>query len=104
METEIYEALNAAGAPDDKARAAASAIAGFNARIEERLDRIEIKMVGVEQRLEVIESDLRVFRNDVAGIEIDVGEIRAKIGAIQWVLGGVGVIALVLLIKSFWSV
>ncbi len=78
METEIYEALNAAGVAEDRARAAASAIAGFNARIEERLGRIETKVSGVEQRLEVIESDLRVFRNDVAGIEIDVGEIRVK--------------------------
>jgi hypothetical protein len=50
MIAEVYDALVAAGSPDDKARKAAEAIAGY-----------ENRFAGIEQRLTPIEGDLRLL-------------------------------------------
>jgi hypothetical protein len=50
MIAEVYDALLAAGAPEEKARAAASAIAGY----ENRFASLENRMVGLEGKLNMV--------------------------------------------------
>jgi hypothetical protein len=61
MIAEVYDALVAAGSPEDKARKAAEAIAGYEDRfgaIEQRL----IKMDGdIRQRFAKIEGEIRLL-------------------------------------------
>jgi hypothetical protein len=77
MIAEVYDALVAAGSPEDKARKAAEAIAGYEDRfgaIEQRL----IKMEGdISQRFTKIEGDIK---QRFAKVE---GEIRL----LSWMLG-----------------
>lgn len=77
MIAEVYDALVAAGSPDDKARKAAEAIAGYEnrfANIEQRL----IKLDGdLNQRFAKIDGDL-----NQRFAKVD-GEIRL----LSWMLG-----------------
>ena len=50
MIAELYEALKAAGAPEDKARAAAKALADH----ERRFDRIDGKLAALEAQVSVV--------------------------------------------------
>ena len=75
MIAEVYDALKSAGADEDKARAAATAVAGpweidhrvadlgtRMDRLEGRMDRLEGRMDRLEQRVAKIESDLAVLK------------------------------------------
>ena len=66
MIAEVYDALLAAGSPEDKARKAAEAIAGYDNRF-----------IGIEQRLITMEGE---FNQRFAKIE---GEIRL----LSWMIG-----------------
>ena len=66
MIAEVYDALLAAGSPEDKARKAAEAVAGF-----------ENRLIAIDQRLAKMESD---FNQRFAKIE---GDIRL----LSWMLG-----------------
>ena len=66
MIAEVYDALLAAGSPEDKARKAAEAVAGF-----------ENRFIAIDQRLAKMESD---FNQPFAKIE---GDIRLS----SWMLG-----------------
>ena len=61
MIAEVYDALLAAGSPEDKARRAAEAVAGYENRftaIDQRLAKIESDF---GQRFAKIEGDLRLL-------------------------------------------
>lgn len=49
--TELYDALKAAGAPDDQAKAAAQALA----RHESRFDRVDGELLELEARLTILQ-------------------------------------------------
>jgi hypothetical protein len=51
MSSELYDALLAAGAPEDKARAAATAALSY----EDRFDRIERKLVAHDGRFTLLQ-------------------------------------------------
>ena len=55
MIAELYEALKAAGAPEDKAQAAAKALADH----ERRFDSIDGKLAALEAQVTVVEMDHR---------------------------------------------
>ena len=62
MIAEIYDALLAAGSPEDKARKAAEAVAGYEDRfttIDQRLAKME---GGLNQRFANIEGDMKLLR------------------------------------------
>ncbi|MGH6945477.1 MAG: hypothetical protein ACREH6_14830 [Geminicoccaceae bacterium] len=68
MIAEVYDALKSAGAPEEQARAAATAVAGqqdFEVRldrIENHLDRLEDRLDRVDARVAKVESDLAVLK------------------------------------------
>lgn len=67
MLSQTYDALVAAGAPEEKARAAAEEIAGY------------------EDRLNAIAIDIATIKGDLAAIKIELGGLATK----TWVLGTV---------------
>ncbi|MGH7093777.1 MAG: hypothetical protein ACREFB_09620 [Stellaceae bacterium] len=60
MIAELYDALLAAGTPDDKARKAAEAMAGFEA---------------YDQRFTRVEADIAELKRDVAELKRDVANL-----------------------------
>jgi len=72
MIAEIYDALKSAGAPEDKARAAATAVSG-QWELDARLDQIDKRIDKVEQRLERLESRVGKIETDVAVLKWMVG-------------------------------
>lgn len=60
MVTEVYDALVAAGAPEDKARAAAAVREGAEVADKADIARLDARLGAVEQRLGAIESRLSV--------------------------------------------
>ena len=68
MIAEVYDALKSAGADEDKARAAATAVAGqheFEGRLTDigtRIDRLDSRIERVEARLSKVETELAVLK------------------------------------------
>jgi hypothetical protein len=54
MISEVYDAFIASGAPEDKARAAAEAMAGYDGRFN-----------GIEHDLGIIRGDINIVRGDI---------------------------------------
>jgi tetrahydromethanopterin S-methyltransferase subunit G len=72
MIADVYDALRSAGADEDKARAAATAVAG-QWEIEARLDQIEKGIDKVESRLERLEAR--------------VGKVETDLAVLKWMIG-----------------
>lgn len=77
MITEVYDALKEAGASEEKAKAAASALADYG----NRFDRLELKI----DRLE-------------SSVNADVKILKAEISVLKWMSGFViaGIISLII--------
>lgn len=73
MIAEIYDALKNAGADEDKARAAATAVTG-QSEIEARLDQVVWRIDKIDGRLERLETR-------VAKVETDLAVLKWMIGA-----------------------
>ena len=79
MLVEIYDALKEAGASEEKARAAATSLAGRDQRwdevdgrfqgVEQRLDGVERRLDLVEQRLDGVERRLDLVEQRLDGVE-----------------------------------
>ena len=61
MIAEVYDALKSAGADEDKARAAATAVAG-QLEFDGRLDRIDTRLDRIEARVGKLETDVAVLK------------------------------------------
>lgn len=77
MIVELYEALKAAGAPEDKAQAAAKALANT----DDRFDRVDAKL---------------------ATFEVKLATVEAELGTVKWIVSGVGFGVALLILRSFW--
>ncbi|HYU11114.1 MAG TPA: hypothetical protein VEK82_00960 [Stellaceae bacterium] len=86
MIAELYDALLAAGSPEDKARKAAEAMAGFDA---------------YEQRLVRIETDLSELKRDVADIKRGQANLERDNLLMKWMLGLVLAFQVALVLKLF---
>jgi hypothetical protein len=75
MISEVYEAFKAANVNDDKARAAAEAVAKIDARYlfaDNKIDRLEATM----------QRELGLLRGEVM-------EVKGEMRSIKWLIGGV---------------
>lgn len=61
MIAEVYDALKSAGADEDKARAAATAVAG-QLEFDGRLDRIDTRLDRIEARVAKLETDMAALK------------------------------------------
>jgi hypothetical protein len=77
MIVELYDALKAAGAPEDKAQAAAKALAST----DERFDRVDSRL---------------------AALEVKLAAVTAELGMVKWIVSGIGFGVVLLVLKSFW--
>lgn len=129
MIREIYDALKEAGASEEKAAAAAEALAGYPryeerfTHVENRLERVEERLTHIEGRLERVEDRLAHVENrldrveerltQVEGrlerveerlnrVEIDLAAIKAQLGIMRWLMGGTFLAVMLLVIRTFW--
>jgi len=72
MVAELYDALVAAGAPDDKARKAAEAMAAFDA---------------YEQRFVRVEANIGELQRDVAELKRDTADVKRDVFLLKWMMG-----------------
>jgi hypothetical protein len=86
MIAELYDALVAAGSPDDKARKAAEAMAGYEA---------------YEQRFVRVEADIAQLKSDVAELKRDVAELKRDSLLMKWMLGFVLAFQVAIALKLF---
>lgn len=94
MISELYDALKEAGASEEKAKAAAQAIADY----ERHFVRIESKLDSVDSEIKVVRSEIKTTRTD---LEAELKAVKTELNVIKWLvgLGIAGIISLV--IKAF---
>lgn len=83
---ELYDALLAAGSPEDKARAAAEAMAGFDA---------------YDQRFVRVETDIAELKRDVATLRQDTMDVKRDVFLLKWMMGFVLAFQVAILVKMF---
>jgi hypothetical protein len=83
MISEVYDAFIASGAPEDKARDAAVAVAAYDGRFNK------------------IEGDLGMVRGDIYMIRGDINMIRGDINLLKWMNGITWALSLGILFKLF---
>jgi hypothetical protein len=93
MITELYDALIAAGSPEDKARKAAEAIAG--------LDAYEPRFVRVEANIGELQRDVSELKRDVAGLKQDMAEVKRDLFLLKWMMGFLLAFQIGIFIKLF---
>src|SRR5438034_6873716 len=99
-----YQALKAAGAPEDDAIAAAEELAAYENRltgidnrlggvegrlfqVANRLDGVESRLVQLEIRLDHVENRLDHVENRLAVVETKVAELAGKMTVLTWAVG-----------------
>jgi hypothetical protein len=76
MIAEVYDAFIASGAPEDKAREAAVAMAGYEGRFN-----------GIEHDLGLIRGDINIVRGDINTVRGDINTVRGEINLLTWMNG-----------------
>jgi hypothetical protein len=83
MISEVYDAFIASGAPEDKAREAAMAVAAYDGRFNK------------------IEGDLGMVRGDINMIRGDINVLRGDINLLKWMNGITWALCFGILFKLF---
>jgi len=100
MIAELYDALIAAGSPEDKARKAAEAMAGYEA-YEGRFIRIQADIGELKRDVADINRDMGDLKRDVSGIEGRLSGLKGDVLLLKWMLGFVLAFQVALFIKLF---
>jgi ubiquinone biosynthesis protein UbiJ len=79
MIAEVYDALRSAGVDEDKARAAATAVAG-QWEIEPRFDQIDRRFDQSDKLIDKVDEHLDRLEQRVSKIEADVGILKWMVG------------------------
>lgn len=104
MIAEVYDALKSAGAPEEQARAAATAVAGqwdSDTQVGTRMDRLEGRMDGLDARMDRLEGrmdglDARMNRLEgrmdrleeaTHRVEQRVGKVESDLAVVKWMVG-----------------
>src|SRR5436190_3842286 len=93
MVAELYDALIAAGSPDDKARKAAEAMAGF--------DAYQQRFVRIESDISTLRQDVAELKRDVAELKRDVTELKRDGFLMKWMIGFVLLFQVTIFAKLF---
>ena len=88
MIVELYDALKAAGAPEDKAQAAAMALA----RTDDRFDQVDTKLTSLQVELST----------KLTTLQVKLATVKAELGMVKWIVSGVGFGVVLLVLRSFW--
>ncbi len=79
MILEVYDALKAAGAPEDKAQLAATVLANS----DNRFDKVD---------------------SEIGSMKIDLAVVKAELAVVKSLISGIGFGVLLLVLRSFWPV
>jgi chromosome segregation ATPase len=89
----VYDALRSAGADEDKARAAAKAMAGqwdieprFD-QIDRRFDQLENRISQVNQRIDQVEGRLDRLEDRFDRLEQRVAKLETDVAILKWMVG-----------------
>ena len=93
MIAELYDALLAAGSPEDKARKAAEAMAGYEA--------YEGRFVRIEGDIAELKRDVAELKRDVAELKRDVADLKRDNLLIKWMLGFLLAFQVAIFLKLF---
>lgn len=96
--TEVYDALVAAGAPEDKARAAAAVREGAEVADKANIARLDARLDGLDQRLGTIDARLSVVVT-IPELARELRDLRERIDAPNWKSIVIQTIAIVALIS-----
>ena len=92
MIAELYDALIAAGAPEDKARKAAETVAAY-----------ETRFVGLEVKLNKIDADMaKGFAKVDSDMSLGFARVNGEITLLKWMLGVLLAGVLSLVAKTFF--
>lgn len=98
MIAELYDALKEAGASEEKAKAAATALADYR----NRFDRIDFDLAALRADSAGFKGELPVVKADVATLKTDLAVVKAELAMVKWIVSGVGFGVLLLVLRSFW--
>ena len=100
MIAELYDALVAAGSPEDKARAAAEAMAGYEA-YQERFIRIESDVSELRHDLAVVRQDVSDLKHGLSDIDRRLSAVERDTHLLKWMVGFVLAMQVAMLFKLF---
>jgi predicted RNase H-like nuclease (RuvC/YqgF family) len=98
MIAELYDALLAAGSPENKAPKAAEAMAGYKA-YESRFVRIEASITALQRDVAELQRDVAEVKHDVSGLRQELGEVKRDVFLMKWMLGFVLAFQVALFLK-----
>jgi hypothetical protein len=105
MIAEVYDALKEAGASEEKAKAAAVALAEYR----DRFDRVDLDLASVKGDLSVIKGDVTLLKADTTRLNTDMtivktelAVVKAELAMVKWIVSGVRFGVLLLVLRSFW--
>lgn len=90
MIAEVYDALKSAGAPEDQARAAATAVAGqwdSGPNVGTRMDRLEGRMDGLDARMDRVEGRMDRLEGSMHRLEQRVAKVESDLTVLKWMVG-----------------
>ncbi|HEV8679188.1 MAG TPA: hypothetical protein VGQ90_07420 [Stellaceae bacterium] len=93
MIAELYDALIAAGSPEDKARKAAEAMAGYEA--------YEGRFVKIDADIAELKRDVGELKRDVGDLKRDVAELKRDGLLLKWMVGFVLALQVAMFFKLF---
>jgi predicted RNase H-like nuclease (RuvC/YqgF family) len=100
MIAEVYDALIAAGSPEDKARKAAEAVADFET-YEPRFVRIETSLSNLERDVGELKRDVAELKHTISGIDGRLAGLRGEVLLLKWLMGFILAFQAALFFKLF---
>jgi hypothetical protein len=97
MISEVYDAFIASGAPEDKARDAAVAMAAYDGRF----NRIEGDVGMVRGDINMIRGDINMIHGDINILRGDINTIRGEVNLLKWMNGITWALCFGILFKLF---
>ena len=88
--SEVYDAFIASGAPENKARDAAVAMAAYDGRFNK-----------IEGDLGMIRGDINIIHGDINMIRGDINMIRGEVNLLKWMNGITWALSFGILFKLF---
>jgi len=99
---EIYEALKAAGVPEDKAASAAEAVAP-KGEVATKTDMADLRtdFAALRTEFEVLRTDFANLRTEFEALRTDFAVLRGEVNTLKWMVGFNLAISVALLWKLF---
>jgi peptidoglycan hydrolase CwlO-like protein len=82
MVAELYDALIAAGSPQDKARAAAAAMAEYDP-YQQRFVKIEADISSIRTEITEMKGDISALAADVIALKLDVAVLKTDVAGLK---------------------